>query len=268
MKIAHECPNSIFKRIDELTDYSYCLVHLYEENEQYRKHFQEAKAREREIILDNSIFELGTAFDSSKYAKIIQELQPTWYIVPDVLEDSRKTWFSYLHFIQQYSNLPGKRIGVIQGKTYKELLECYRKIVEAGVEKIAISFDYSYYLTLVDDLYNITVEEKYMKGRQAFLDLFLRSEEFLSNPKPIHLLGCFLPQEFCYYKEQDYFYLIDSLDTSNPVVHGLKEITYESFGLSKKESQKLFTLINSEVTPEQFDCIEYNIQLFKKFCND
>ena len=35
MKIAHEAPLSIFDQVQELTDYDYALVHLFEENEDY-----------------------------------------------------------------------------------------------------------------------------------------------------------------------------------------------------------------------------------------
>ena len=44
----------------------------------------------REVLLDNSIFELGEAFDSDKFAKYVEELKPSYYIVPDVL----RRWLS------------------------------------------------------------------------------------------------------------------------------------------------------------------------------
>jgi hypothetical protein len=38
-KIAHEAPISIFSRIQEVTDYDYALVHLFEEREDYWEKF-------------------------------------------------------------------------------------------------------------------------------------------------------------------------------------------------------------------------------------
>ncbi len=66
IKIAHESPVELFYYIQSKTDYDYCLVHLLEENETYKELFVQA-CKEREVILDNSIFELGEAFDMKKF---------------------------------------------------------------------------------------------------------------------------------------------------------------------------------------------------------
>ncbi len=55
------------------------------------------------------------------------------------------------------------------------------------------------------------------------------------------------------------------LDTSNPVVHGIKGISYGSDGLWNKERQKLHELINSDI--EDTNLILSNIQKFKWFTN-
>lgn len=260
MKIAHEAPLSIFDQVQKLTDYDYCLAHLFDENEEYRNKFLDAKAKGREIILDTSVFELGEAFDQVKYVEIIKQLQPTYYIVPDVLEDASRTCYNMNTWIFNTKGLPGKRIAVVQGKTYEELIECY-KLLAIGADMIAISFDYSYYLH-DQSTRNLRNEFRYMEGRIRFVKRLLGSPQYKHNPKPIHLLGCFLPQEFESYKNIS---AIHSLDTSNPIVHGMKHITYSSSGLGSKESVKLFTLINHQVTGKEWLSIEYNIEQFKKF---
>jgi len=88
IRIAHESPKSVFEDIQRLTDYDYALVHLFEEDEEYLNQFKKAVTKGREVILDNSIFELEEAFDAVKFAKWVEVLKPTWYIVPDALEDS------------------------------------------------------------------------------------------------------------------------------------------------------------------------------------
>ena len=60
---------------------------------------------------------------------------------------------------------------------------------------------------------------------------------------------------------------IYSIDTSNPVIHGLKSIYYKDQGLWDKESQKLFTMINSEVTSAQMEVIRHNVSRFRWFAN-
>ena len=88
IKIAHESPKSIFEDVQKVTDYDYALVHLLEEDEEYLRLFERAIKRGREVILDNSIFELEEAFEADKFAYWVDRIRPEWYIVPDALENS------------------------------------------------------------------------------------------------------------------------------------------------------------------------------------
>ena len=264
--IAHESPNSIFKEVQKLTDYDYALVHLLAENEEYCNHFIEAKEKGREIILDNSIFELGTAFDSSKFAYWVEKLQPTYYIVPDSLDNFGKTVSNYFDFCRDYKNLPGKKIGVLQGKTYQELIDCYKSIAKMGVDMIAVSFNYKYYEECFDGVDSEKLS-KWCLGRILFLSELVE-EKFFDKTIPLHLLGCSLPQEFTVYRDNiDIGQHIYSVDTSNPVIHGMKCIPYENGQLTDKVSTKLFTLIESEIDSKQLECIRFNIDAFRKNCN-
>ncbi len=259
IKIAHEAPKSIFHEVEKVTDYSYALVHLFEEDPEYLKLFQDALANGREVILDNSIFELEEAFDAVKFAQWVQELKPTWYIVPDALEDVKKTIQQMTEWNYKYKNLPGKKIGVVQGKTYEQIKTCYGYMDKiANVDMIAISFDYSYY---TDTIPHPNKYVSWMLGRVKLLGDLLR-DSVINEEKPHHLLGCGLPQEFAFYKDYKWIY---SLDTSNPVVHGIKGVEYREDGLWSKESQKLFELINHNV--EDTNTILYNINKFRWFTN-
>jgi hypothetical protein len=259
IKIAHESPKSIFKEIQAVTDYDYALVHLFEEDPEYLKLFQDALANGREVILDNSIFELEEAFDAVKFAQWVQELKPTWYIVPDALENAKKTCSQMAAWNMHYRDLPGKKIGVVQGKTYKQIKTCYEYMDKtADVDMIAISFDYSYYTETIPHPNKYV---SWMLGRVKLLGDLLR-DGVINEDKPHHLLGCGLPQEFAFYKDYKWIY---SLDTSNPVVHGIKGVEYREDGLWSKESQKLFELINHKV--EDINTILYNIHKFRWFTN-
>jgi hypothetical protein len=265
IKTAHEAPKAIFPEVQKLTDIDYALVHLFEEDEEYFNKFKKAVEDGREVILDNSIFELGEAFDAERYAYWIEKLKPTWYIVPDALENRNKTMKQMELWNAKYKDsLPGKRIGVVQGKTYAQLLSCYKYMNEsADVDMIAISFDYSFYERVMP------YPNKYVAwalGRVSLLARFMNEEGLLNKDKPHHLLGCGVPQEFEYYRRAGYDWIY-SVDTSNPVVHGIKDIRYTDQGLWDKESQKLFTMINSEVSEEQMEVIRYNIEKFRWFCN-
>ena len=261
IKIAHEAPIDIFDEVQRLTDYDYALVHLLEQNGRYRDTFERAVKKGREVILDNSIFELEEAFEADRFAIWVERLKPTWYIIPDALEDAEKTMQQAADWYKQYGGIPGKTIGVVQGKTYQEIRECYRAMDQiAKVDMIAISFDYSYYS---DSCPHPNKYVSWMLGRVKLLGDLL-TDGVINKDKPHHLLGCGLPQEFSFYKHLD-FNWIYSLDTSNPVVHGIKGITYGTDGLWSKESQKLFELINFEV--EDSNIILNNIQKFRWFTN-
>ena len=92
--VSHECPVSILENSLEFNDYQYCLVHLMEENEKYRDWFTKRYRSLRpngEILLDNSIFELGESFKPEEYAVWADKIKPNFLIVPDVLEDNEAT---------------------------------------------------------------------------------------------------------------------------------------------------------------------------------
>jgi hypothetical protein len=119
IKIAHEAPLSIFEEITELTDYQYCLVHLMDESPEYRDKFIKLCKKKYEVILDNSIFELGTAFKGEDYFKWVKELKPSWYIIPDVLENCEETIKQAEEWIATYGKKVPRRsksIGVVQGE--------------------------------------------------------------------------------------------------------------------------------------------------------
>lgn len=266
MKIAHESPISIFPTVQRMTDYDYALVHLFETNIQYYRQFKDAVILGREVILDNSIFELGVSFDSDLYYKWIEMLQPTWFIIPDVLEDTLGTLRSMDKWFSKFITPPKmKTIGVVQGKDYREIVECYKDIAPR-VDKVAISFDYSYYINNISSRgkldYKNNKFEMFAAGRSQLLHSLL-NDGIIDTKKPHHLLGCALPQEFKAYKHYDW---IDSVDTSNPIVHGINGVSYKPYGLDEKISTKLIEYINEDITDTQLEIIKDNINMFRNFC--
>lgn len=261
IKIAHESPKSIFKDIQAVTDYDYALVHLFEEDPEYLKLFQDALSNGREVILDNSIFELEEAFDAAKFAQWVKELKPTWYIVPDALEDAKKTVQQMTEWNNKYKNLPGKKIGVVQGKTYEQIKTCYEYMDKiANVDMIAISFDYSYYTQSFPHPNKLV---SWAMGRVKLLGDLLR-DGVINEEKKHHLLGCSIALEFSFYSEYKWIY---SLDTSNPVVAAIKGTSYGEMGLWHKDSQKLFELINYPVEKIDLNKVQGNIHKFNWLVN-
>ena len=99
-------------------------------------------------------------------------------------------------------------------------------------------------------------------GRIQLINKLL-DNNIIDTNKPHHLLGCSLPQEFSTYKNYSW---VDSIDTSNPIVHGINDIKYKDYGLDNKVSTKLIEYIDSNVSKDQWNTIEYNINKFREFC--
>ena len=273
--MSHETPVSLLPYSWGYNDYDYCLVHLLPENQKYKDFYFKSVEYGRRVLLDNSIFELGTAFDPEQFAYWVKELNPFEYVIPDVLEDTEGTCVSMDKFLSKYSDLPGRKIGVVQGKTYQELIDCYDYIAPK-VDKVAISFDYSYYLENCDwSQINVPgfvkgqEENKWLKyavGRVQLLDN-LYDDDVLDVNKPHHLLGASLPWEFALYSENFLSEYIETIDTSNPIVAGILGKKYEpGFGLSEKWSVKLVDFIDAELTEQQITDSFWNITQFRKFC--
>lgn len=261
IKTFHEAPKCIFNAVQGMTDGDYALVNLFAEDEEYFNLFKGAVRSGREVILDNGVFELGKAWDADEFAGWVEKLRPTYYIVPDVLERGEATIESFFKFINSHVGLPGKTIGVVQGENLHEFIKCY-KAIEPYCDKVGISFDCSWYRE------GIKSSNKWAQLAGGRLKTLIQMDEagIINHGKPHHLLGVSLPQEMQHYKLYGWKW-IDSVDTSNPVVHGLKRIMYSSDGLRDKETQKLYTLINAQVDSMQLGAIMHNIRQFRRFCN-
>jgi hypothetical protein len=57
---------------------------------------------------------------------------------------------------------------------------------------------------------------------------------------------------------------LESLDTSNPVVHSILNIGYDYGGLVDKQSIKLVDLLHSELDNNQKSLVEKNTTIFRK----
>jgi hypothetical protein len=266
MLISHESPISLLRNSQIYNDFDYALVHLFDTQPEYYAYLKSAVLSGREVLLDNSIFELKHAFDPDKYAEYIKELKPTYFIVPDVLEDSQATVDSYRQFKSKYSDLPGLWIGAVQGKTYQDIVECY-KFMSDNADYIAISFDFSWYQNIgiaQSSKEELATLERMCTGRQKLIDMLIR-DGIWNHSKPHHLLGCSLAREFKHYRNIE---SIRSVDTSNPIVAAIKGLQYVAgIGLYEKPKTLLADLIESELSCEQLDLVFSNTQKFRKICN-
>ena len=261
-KISHELPINLLDRSFEINDYEYCLPHLLDQNETYRKHFEYAKESGSYIIMDNSLHELGEAYDTDRLLHWINHLEPNEFIVPDVWQDKTATLVNAKYWMRNYE-LPENttKVAVVQAQSYGEACECYDILqFHHGYKKIAFSYGADWY---ADEFPHPNPLVGKMMGRIMAISKMYK-DKLIGDTDRVHLLGCALPQEFGYYCD---FPFIESIDTSNPIIHGLQGVRYNSLGLLTKSSTKI-DQIEEKITTERLYDINHNITQFKKFIMD
>ena len=266
IKRYHEAPVSIFDAVQATTDGDYALVHLFEDNRAYFDKFAHAVASGRDVLLDNSLFELRTAFDAERFAYWIRELKPTWYIVPDSWKNGRETTRMFFDFVERFPDLPGKRIGVAQGHTVAEVADCYESI-EPFCDMVAFNLDFSSVFYQSFPSTAICKSVPYcvaMSYGRAMVIAELWRRGVINCDKPHHLLGCGVPQEMLLYP-RDWTW-IRSVDTCNPVMHGLRCGQYPEGGPSYKLADRMCDAIDESVDEQQLVAVLANIEQMSKWC--
>ena len=260
-KTSHELPISMLSRSYDINDYEYCLPHLLDQNEIYKNHFYKAKKDGRYIIMDNSLHELGVAYDSDRLMYWINELKPNEFVVPDVWQDQTATLVNAKRW--QSIELPEgvTKVAVVQAQSYHGAFECYNILKMQGYKKIAFSYGADWYTDAFPHPNPLVGK---MMGRILTISRMYKSN-LISKSDRVHLLGCALPQEFRYYKD---FPFIESIDTSNPVIHGLKGIKYSSNGLFTKSNIKIDKIGDIPLTRKTLYDVNHNLTQFKKYLND
>ncbi|MGI0076356.1 MAG: hypothetical protein ACREAU_03005 [Nitrosopumilaceae archaeon] len=238
------------------------MVHLLDKYPDYLQFFKDSLKQGRTVLLDNSLFELEKQFNIESFASWIEALLPTEYIIPDKLDDMPATLMTAELWNKQFSHLPGKKIGVVQGRTKEELIQCYIEL-EPMVDKIAISFNCQPYLAMSE---HPSKWVRFMLGRIEYLST-LRGKGIINKSKPHHLLGASHPMEFSFYGKE--FHWIESLDTSSPIMLGYAEHTYNEFFIGdwEKPKTKMVEIFEKGISPTQLSIMQHNIIDFRRFVN-
>lgn len=249
-KISHEVPIALLEESKKFNDYDYALVHLFDKHPKYLDFYMKQTAAGREVILDNSAYELGEPMSGQKYLQAIYKLQPTEYIIPDYRDNSVRT----LEAAREWSCASkAKRIGVIHGNSYEDYCQNYRDM-KNYVDKIAFSFE-SFFIKWAEQG-NMTLAEARIDILRSMVE-----DHVIDYLMPHHILGALSPTE---YREYVKWGWIESVDTSNPVLHGLIGQRYVGEkGLNEKSDIKLEELIADEVTNKQFFDVMHNVEWFR-----
>ena len=242
--ISHEVPMGMLQMSRSFNDYDYALVHLFKDNPDYFEFYKESVTMGRRVILDNSLYELGEAFDMAEYAHWIEDLEPTHYILPDTFWDTNRTIEQAMEWMANYGkniDYRIKRIGVAQGSTYADIKRAY-KFMSSFCDCIAFTFKFApsmlddeelnlqefldklrvRYLGIELSGDDLTMEDKQAACRYLILKK-LDDEDIIDHKKEHHLLGL---QNTTLLFESCRFPWVTSIDTSNPIIHGFRGNIY------------------------------------------
>ena len=308
-----------------LNDMDFVLYHLFlHHKDTYGKYFlaerkRELKMREnkanfgradgryRIMILDNSAYEFyvkGEQIDFDAYMKCVQELKPDYFILPDTLMNKIKTiedtkTFLTIDYATEIKELREKYnvqpMGVLQGNSVQEMLDCIQEYADLGIQAIAIPFHNSFFadelgqtkhidwpdfeknnlglpkinqkVELINDGENgeptehlvERLDNNYARGRIHFIHKYrhLLNRVF----KYVHLLGSHNPLEIRYYRDLK---LINSFDTGYPVKLAIEK-PKTVLGTEKcKPDIIIDEFFDKKLKEDQIKSIIKNIEVFKK----
>lgn len=257
--ISHEVPLDLLEASLKFNKYHYLLPHLLE-NKQYYQFFKNASERGDMIIMDNGLFE-GVSHTIEDLLEKINDIQPDIFIVPDAWNNPHTTLSNAKKWISYYADkIPQstKLMAVVQAKTVSDAMLTYSKFIELGYIHIALNHAGVFYKELYEHQNELL---SLMNGRIRFINM-LSSLKGFSPTIHHHLLGATLPNEFSNYKGEEYNF-IKTIDTSNPVIYGLKHGKYPDGMLLDKPKEKLETYFDQRLSDQQISDVLYNVKHFK-----
>jgi hypothetical protein len=256
MMVSHEVPRCLLTASPEFNQYDYCLPHLLDQDEEYKQYFLDAKAKGRYIVMDNSLHELGEAYNHERLLYWVNELEPNEFIVPDVWENKTQTLVNAKHWKQFKYPEKTTLVAVVQAQTLHEAFECTSILKDLGYKKIAYSYGASYY----NDICPHPNKDMGKALGRLYVISTLYNQKVLSPNDRVHLLGCAIPQEFGWY---DGINCIESIDTSNPVMAALEGTSYNKNGLNYKPKANMNDFYNIDFKEVDYLNVIHNTNKFR-----
>lgn len=269
IKINSELPLCLLRENNDLNEYDFVLYHLYKSNDIYKSYYlkQRVDHPNRLMILDNSAYEFyvkGEILDLEEYKNAIDELQPDYYILPDVLMKKNETIHNLMEFIKRYkpTNSISKPIAVVQGNSNKEFIDCILLYHDFKIQSIAIPFHNSYFRdiqpreSIIEDFQNqfgkLNEDHKYAMGRIEWVKSY---QDLLNKFEHVHILGSHCPYEKKYYND------FQTMDTGYPVKCAIAG--YRMFNESEKPNIIIDEFMDKTLSDQTKNLIIQNIEKFR-----
>ena len=255
MKISHEVPICLLEDSLDFNDYQYCLPHLLDQDEDYKNFFYKVKQQGVYTIMDNSLHELGHAYDRSRLLYWIDELKPNEFIVPDVWQDTTASIVNAREWSKVILPKEVTKVAFVQARNFLDAVLCYQTYKDLGYKKIAFSYGAEYYL---DHSNHPNKNLAKALGRVEIVSRLYNIGAIVKKDR-VHLLGCQVPQEFSWYKDMPF---IETIDTSNPIMATLDGIQYGRNGLTDKPKANMND--HFYTTDLDYNLLDWNLRMFRK----
>jgi len=124
--LAMEAPIDLLSKLPLITKFDFALTHLFKESDKYYDYYESMAKQGREVVLDNSVNELGVPVSIEDMEEVAKVIQPRYIIPPDYLNNLEAT----LSTLDEAIELWGKDriIPVIQGTSLEEVVECGKRL--------------------------------------------------------------------------------------------------------------------------------------------
>lgn len=242
LRLSLEIPTDFLPWWSPLVDFDFTLAHQVLQNTTYARFFRERPAS-REVLMDNSMHELGAALPAADLQRAADLCHATYVIAPDKLGEPalNERWFheTRASISSTYS------IGVVMsGRTPEERRSYLKSVAPAGMLLLP-----------------------YRENRLAW---FKEQESLiLSTWKRIHLLGVNeLPELTDWVRISKQHPVVDwSVDTAKPIKHGIARRRIDDGKSLRGAALSSADLLNHrDIDGEQAEYVEGNIKLLRRIC--
>lgn len=263
MLVSHEVPLCLLEHNKKRwSHFQYCLPHLLDKYPVYKEFFLRYREEKGSfIMMDNGLFE-GVTHTEQDLIEKINLIKPDIFIVPDKWNDAdeghknAKYWMNILKpQLPEETNL----MVVLQGKDFFQLRLLYLMCLDLGYTHFA--FNHSS-IAYQNENYNPNPLLNQAFGRNQIISK-LRKEGIIKDHHYIHLLGASHPIEFQLYKDP-YYSFINSIDTSLPIINGIKGINLDLNNRYEKPKEKIEDFMEMEYPDLEIrQEIDYNANFIK-----
>jgi hypothetical protein len=111
-------------------DITFVLAHLYLKNSDYKEKINELKGLGRPLMLDNGAWEFGSSMPPKQYLDIIEELEPTYAVIPDVYRNRWQSEKMTSEFIDINDRSKDTQLMFVpQGENVEEIIASHEYLV-------------------------------------------------------------------------------------------------------------------------------------------